>query len=157
MTHPYGDDPQSRYQQDQYQQSPYPPAPYSPAQYPPPAAWQPVDSPAPGYEVAPWPGSAPQYAHPQVIAGRTPRSVGAAIALEIVPGLFGVFGIGNIYAGSIGVGIALMVSFWVFFWINVLLVFIFIGWVTAPLTWIAYVVAGSILASRAVEKRNAGY
>ncbi|MDG4767174.1 hypothetical protein O7632_24190 [Solwaraspora sp. WMMD406] len=90
-----------------------------------------------------------------------PKSAGAAVALELVPGLFGIFGIGNIYAGKVPTGIVLMVSFWVLFWINVLLTFIFIGWLTLPATWVAYLIAGPILALRATEKHNsrlvAGY
>ncbi|MFV2010211.1 MULTISPECIES: hypothetical protein [unclassified Micromonospora] len=83
-----------------------------------------------------------------------PKSAGAAVALELVPGLFGIFGIGNIYAGKMATGIVLMVSFWVFFWINVLLTFIVIGLITLPMTWVAYLVAGPVLALRATERYN---
>ena len=83
-----------------------------------------------------------------------PRSAGVAVALEIIVGLFGIFGIGNIYAGRTMLGIVLMVSFWVLFWVNFFLIFILIGWVTLPLTWIAYVVIGSISAARGVEEYN---
>jgi TM2 domain-containing membrane protein YozV len=90
-------------------------------------------------------------------AARPPRSAGAAVALELVLGLFGVFGVGNIYAGRAGLGVALMLSFWVLFWINVALIFVVIGWVTMPLTWVGYLIAGSLLAARGVENHNAGY
>jgi TM2 domain-containing membrane protein YozV len=94
---------------------------------------------------------------PAPFAVRPPRSAGAAVALELVLGLFGVFGVGNIYAGRAGLGVALMLSFWVLFWINVALVFLVIGWVTMPLTWVGYLIAGSLLAARGVENYNAGY
>jgi TM2 domain-containing membrane protein YozV len=73
-----------------------------------------------------------------------------------VLGIFGVFGVGNLYAGRVGPGIALMVSFWVLFWINFVLTFVFIGWVTYPLTWIAFLVVGPIMAARGVERYNSG-
>ncbi|MFV2017046.1 hypothetical protein [Micromonospora sp. LOL_023] len=106
--------------------------------------------------------SAPVYGHPQQGWGPpapqlvvAPKSAGAAIVLEIVLGLFGIFGVGNIYAGKVATGIVLMLTFWVTFWINFLLVFIVIGWVTMPMTWLAYLAVGAILAARGVEQYNA--
>jgi len=72
-------------------------------------------------------------------------------------GIFGIFGVGNIYAGRTGFGVALMVSFWALFWVNFALVFLVIGWVTMPLTWIAFLVTGSLSAARAVEAHNASH
>jgi TM2 domain-containing membrane protein YozV len=91
---------------------------------------------------------------PVPIAVTTPRSAGTAVALELVPGLFGIFGIGNIYAGRTARGVILMLSFWLLFWINVVLVFLFIGIITMPLTWVAYLVVGPVTAARAVEDHN---
>jgi TM2 domain-containing membrane protein YozV len=85
------------------------------------------------------------------------KSSGAAVALELVPGIFGIFGIGNIYAGRVGAGIALMVGFWALFWVNVLLVFLIIGWITAPLTWIAFMIVGAVSAARGAERHNVGH
>lgn len=91
-----------------------------------------------------------------VVTPPVPRkSAGVAVALELVLGLFGVFGVGSIYAGSTAIGVILMLSFWGLFWINFALIFIVVGIVTMPLTWIAYLVAGPLLAARAVERRNA--
>jgi hypothetical protein len=54
-------------------------------------------------------------------------------------------------------GVALMLSFWALFWINVGLIFLFVGWVTMPLTWIAFLIVGPLLAARAVEAHNTSY
>jgi TM2 domain-containing membrane protein YozV len=82
------------------------------------------------------------------------KSVKVAIALEIVLGLVGVFGVGCVYAGRVGLGLALMVSFWMLFWVNIVLVVILIGLLTMPLTWIAYVAVSTLLAVRAVKQHN---
>ena len=67
---------------------------------------------------------------------------GLAVALEVVPGtLFQTFGIGHMYAGSIGKGLAIMISYWVLQAINVALCTILIGFITGPLTWLIYMVA----------------
>ncbi|WP_157744514.1 TM2 domain-containing protein [Micromonospora viridifaciens] len=84
------------------------------------------------------------------------KSAGVAVALELVLGLFGVFGVGNLYAGRTGAGVALMLSFWGLFWVNFLLIFVFIAIVTMPMTWIAYLVMGPLLAARGVERHNSG-
>ena len=134
MTHPYGGDPR--------QGSPY-------HQLPPGHQVPYGHQPAP-YVYGPPVGYGPVVARPQ-------RSAGAAVALEIVLGIFGVFGVGNLYAGRVGLGIALMVSFWILFWINFLLTFVVIGVVTYPLTWIAFLIIGPVTAARGVERYNSGY
>ncbi|MFI6236975.1 hypothetical protein ACIBD9_25725 [Micromonospora sp. NPDC050784] len=82
------------------------------------------------------------------------KSAGAAVALELILGLFGIFGVGNLYAGRTAYGVILMLSFWGLFWINFFLLFVFVGIVTMPLTWIAYLVLGPLLAARGVERHN---
>lgn len=82
------------------------------------------------------------------------KSTGVAVALELVLGLLGIFGVGNLYAGRTGTGLALMFSFWGLFWVNFFLIFVFVGVVTMPLTWIAYLVAGPVLAATGVERHN---
>ncbi|MBO4205419.1 hypothetical protein, partial [Micromonospora echinofusca] len=94
------------------------------------------------------------YAAPMVVAVPQ-KSAGAAVALELVLGLFGVFGVGNLYAGRTTAGVILMFSFWGMFWINFFLLFLAVGIVTMPLTWIAYLVAGSLLAAQGIERHNA--
>lgn len=88
-------------------------------------------------------------------AAAVPRFAGAAVLLELGLGLLGIFGVGNMYAGRIGQGIALLLSYWVVFWVNVALLFVAIGWFTMPLCWIGYMVAGPLLAAKAVEDHNA--
>jgi TM2 domain-containing membrane protein YozV len=95
--------------------------------------------------------SGPPQAYVPVLA---PRSAGAAVALELVLGLLGIFGVGNMYAGRVGQGLVLMLTFWALFWVNFVLIFFVVGIVTMPLTWIAYLVLGPILAARAVEEYN---
>lgn len=64
-----------------------------------------------------------------------------AIGLEAAPGtLLGTFGIGHLYAGRIGTGIVLMISYWVVQAINVLLMPFLVGWLTFALTWLGYLV-----------------
>ena len=94
------------------------------------------------------------YSAPPVM--RQPKSVGAAVALELIPGLFGIFGVGNMYTGRVGIGLALMLSFWALFWVNFLLIFIFVGWVTMPVTWVAYLIGGALLAAHGAERHNRG-
>ncbi|MCY1144325.1 hypothetical protein OWR29_40560 [Actinoplanes sp. Pm04-4] len=132
MTYPQGGDPHqinAGYQQPYGYPPAAPPAPYG---YGPPVAYGPVVT-------------------------RPQRSAGTAVALEIVLGIFGIFGVGNLYAGRVGLGIALMVSFWALFWINFMLTFVFIGVVTYPLTWIAFLIIGPVTAARGVERYNARY
>jgi TM2 domain-containing membrane protein YozV len=64
-----------------------------------------------------------------------------AVGLELAPGaLFQTFGIGHIYAGKYKTGIAIMVAYWVLQAINAMLTTVLIGFVTAPLTWLAFMV-----------------
>jgi TM2 domain-containing membrane protein YozV len=137
----------------------YPPAPTSPAQPHPPAQqylpaqqYPPAQQYLPAQQYAPNANPQPVYAVPVVPV----KSTGMAVVLELVPGLFGVFGIGNMYAGRIGTGIALMVSYWVLFWVNVVLAFFLIGVATLVLTWIVFMVVGPLLAVSAVGRHNSG-
>jgi len=76
-----------------------------------------------------------------------------AIGLEVGPGfLFQTFGIGHIYAGRAGTGVALMFGYWVLQAINTALMSVWIGFITAPLTWLAFM----ILAPTNVLDESAG-
>jgi hypothetical protein len=87
---------------------------------------------------------------------RAAKDPGMAVILEVVPGIFlQTFGIGNLYAGSTVPGIVLMVSYWAASVINLLLCFVVVGFITWPLTWIAFMIVGPILAHRAALSANA--
>lgn len=82
---------------------------------------------------------------------------GIAVILEILPGLFvQTFGIGNIYAGNVVGGIILMLGYWLAAAINLLLCFVLVGFVTWPLTWIAFMILGPLLANSAAKQPRAG-
>lgn len=86
------------------------------------------------------------------------KSPGVAVLLELVFGLtFQTFGVGNLYAGNIGVGLALMFGYWFASVVNFLLCFVLIGFVTWPLTWIAVVITACITAHGAAVAQNQRY
>lgn len=65
-----------------------------------------------------------------------------AVLLELVPGfVLQTFGLGHIYRGRVGMGLFIMLSYWALQAVNVLLMTLLIGFVTAPLTWLFYLVA----------------
>ncbi len=83
------------------------------------------------------------------------KSPGVPVILELLGGfLFQTFGIGNIVAGNVGVGLALMFGYWVALFFNILLMFVVIGVVTTPLTWVAFMIMSPMLANAAVEREN---
>ncbi|MEE6261799.1 TM2 domain-containing protein [Plantactinospora sonchi] len=118
------------------------------ASYPPPGMYPPP-APPPGGELVPVPAPVP------IVVVVPQKSAGAAVALELVLGFLGIFGLGNLYAGRIATGILLMISFWVLFWLNVVLMFLVIGLVTMPLTWLTYMVMAPLLAAGGVSTHNA--
>ena len=71
----------------------------------------------------------------------------AAILLEILPGIcLQTFGIGNIYAGNVLGGVLIMIAYWISILVNIGLCFLLIGFITGPLTWIAFAVGSSYIA-----------
>lgn len=84
-----------------------------------------------------------------------PKSPGVAVLLEILPGLFlQTFGIGNLYAGNIGAGLALMLTYWLTVVVNFLLLFVLIGFITWPLTFLIYLIVAIITSQRSAERSN---
>ena len=84
------------------------------------------------------------------------KSVGTAVALELGPGfLIQTFGIGNLYAGNVGIGLALMFGYWIVTAINFVLCFLVIGFFTWPLCWLFAMILSPILAAKHCEKVNA--
>ncbi|MDR7275960.1 hypothetical protein [Catenuloplanes atrovinosus] len=114
----------------------------------PPPVFQPQAPPPVFQQVQPY---HPPYGPPP----RPLKSTGAAVMLELFLGLFGLFGVGALYAGRTGLGLTLMISYWLLFWINVALVFVLVGFVTGPLTWLVYMIMAPVLAARAVDQHNA--
>jgi TM2 domain-containing membrane protein YozV len=71
----------------------------------------------------------------------------AAVLLEVLPAIsLQTFGIGNIYAGNVLGGVLIMVGYWISCLVNLALCFILIGFITWPLTWIAFAVGSSYVA-----------
>jgi len=71
----------------------------------------------------------------------------AAILLEVLPAIsLQTFGIGNIYAGNVLGGVLIMLGYWVALAVNIALCFILIGFLTGPLTFVAFAVGSSLLA-----------
>ena len=80
---------------------------------------------------------------------------GMAVILELLPGLFlQTFGIGNIYAGNVAGGIFMMLGYWVAAFFNFLLCFVFIGFVTWPLTWLAFMIFCPMLANSSAKQNS---
>lgn len=74
--------------------------------------------------------------------------------MEVLPGLFfQTFGIGHIYAGNVLTGLFFMFGYWAVAFINGLLMFVVIGFVTFPLCWLATMILSPILAARACGSR----
>jgi hypothetical protein len=87
---------------------------------------------------------------------QSPKNAGIAVMLELLGGSFlQTFGIGHIYAGNVGVGLAWMFGYWAVTAINVFLCFILVGFVTWPLCWLAAMIISSITASNAAKRANA--
>ena len=89
-----------------------------------------------------------------VPAGRLAAMPDAAALLEVLPGLFlQTFGIGHIYAGNVATGLIIMFSYWAVAFVNFLLCFVFIGFITWPLCWVAALVISSLTAANACKSR----
>src|SRR5262249_55309257 len=83
------------------------------------------------------------------------KNPGLAVGLELGGGfLFQTFGIGHLYAGNIGMGLGLMFGYWALTAINIALCFVLVGFVTWPITWIAFMVLSAITANNAAKKAN---
>jgi TM2 domain-containing membrane protein YozV len=134
-------------QQQQQQQPAYgaPPQPY--AGY--------AQQPAPSY-------GPPGVQYPQqgmnmnMGAGVAPKNPGLAVALELLGGFFlQTFGVGHLYSGNVGMGLGLMFGYWALTAVNIVLCFLFIGFITWPLTWLAFMILSAITANGAAKKANA--
>lgn len=79
------------------------------------------------------------------------KSGSTAALLEVIPGLFQVFGIGHIYAGRVGLGLCVMFGYWLLTFINLLLCVVFIGFITWPLCWAGTMILSAVLAANACK------
>ena len=83
-----------------------------------------------------------------------PKSGGTAALLEVLGGLFfQTFGIGHIYAGNVVLGLLFMFGYWLLAGVNVVLMFVLIGFVTYPLCWVAMMILSPILAANSCSGR----
>lgn len=64
------------------------------------------------------------------------KNPGLSAVLEFVPGLFGFLGIGHIYNGNFGKGIIFLVGYWIFLAVELLLMFVLIGFLLLPVNLI---------------------
>jgi TM2 domain-containing membrane protein YozV len=72
----------------------------------------------------------------------TPNTTMVAVGLEVLPGLLlQTFGIGHLFKGRVGMGLGIMVSYWALQAVNAMLCTVWIGFITGPLTWLAYMIA----------------
>lgn len=131
----------------------YGPSPYGAS--PPPGAY--------GYGAAPSPAQFAVPTYPQAGYGAPPmgmpmanqKNPGLAIMLELLGGFFfQTFGIGHLYSGNLGVGLGLMFGYWALTAINFVLCFVFVGFITWPLTWIAFMILAPITANNAAKRAN---
>ncbi|MBK7644065.1 MAG: hypothetical protein IPJ19_13610 [Planctomycetes bacterium] len=78
---------------------------------------------------------------------RSTKDPAAAVLLELLPAItLHTFGVGNIYAGNIFLGLLIMIGYWISMAINFALCFVLVGFVTWPLTWVCFAVGSSYLA-----------
>ncbi|MDF1754561.1 MAG: DUF4339 domain-containing protein [Verrucomicrobiales bacterium] len=83
------------------------------------------------------------------------KSPGIAILLEIIPGVFfQTFGLGNIYAGNLTSGLVLMLTYWSLAILNFFLLFILLGFITWPITFVIYLVLAIIFAQKSTDRSN---
>jgi len=75
------------------------------------------------------------------------KEVSTAVLLEVIPGLFGIFGIGHMYLGRVGLGLLFLFGFWIISDINLLLSFVAVGLVTGPLCYVATLIISPIIAA----------
>ncbi len=79
--------------------------------------------------VSPSPAT-PYGAPPAPPAAKDPTT---AFIVELIAGIFGFLGIGHIYAGQTTRGVVLLVCFWAFLVVEILLMFVLVGFCLTPL------------------------
>lgn len=94
---------------------------------------------------------------PQAIPQPAPeKSMGIALMLELIGGIFQIFGIGSFYAGAPLYGFALLVMYWML--LVLMLVFavvtVGLGLVVIPVVWVIYAIFASLVAYTNVKAAN---
>lgn len=119
-----------------------------------PPQWSPPVVQPPALRPGAWAEGGPVAYHPayQPRALLPPKDPSTGLVLELLPGLFGFLGIGRLWAGDVGIGIALLFGYWVFwallgFFIVIMSIFTLgIAFCIVPAVWIGVpVVSGLIL------------
>ena len=121
---------------------------YQPPAYQPPRPYQPPQQPPHPYP--------PRHVRHVVQQYRTPpKTTAVAVLLEVLPGLFlQTFGVGHLYAGNVVAGLLFMFGYWFVQFINILLCFVLVGFITGPLCFLLALVISPILASNAAQRAN---
>jgi len=83
----------------------------------------------------------------------TRKNPGTAVLIEVVGILFSFPGLGSVYGGNM-LGLLLTFTYLPLQVLNFFLVFLFIGMVTMPLTFVAYLVIGIVMANSSVATHN---
>ncbi len=101
-----------------------------------------VEAPPPQPQYAPPSAPPPPSYGPGAEDRAVESKANTAMLIEIVGGLFGFLGLGNIYVGRTSTGIVLLIGWWVFIAIEVLLMFVLVGFCLLPLNLIAPIFSG---------------
>ena len=127
---------------------------YQPPAYQPPQAYRPPQpQPYPHY-----PQQQQPVQHVVHYYQSPPKSPGVAVLLEVLPGFFfQTFGIGHMYAGNVGTGLLIMFGYWFPTFVNFLLCFLLIGFITWPLCFLLTIIISSVTASNAAARSAAAY
>ena len=137
------------------------PHPYGQPSSPPPNPYAQSSSPpsAPPRQSYGGPPPAQPYSYgtpstPGAMAGPEVKDPNTGLLIEMIPGFFGFMGIGWLWAGETAIGIALLVGYWIFLVVEIMLMFVLIGFCLLPFNLIAPI-ASAILLQRRLRERQA--
>lgn len=68
------------------------------------------------------------------------KSPAVAALLELGLGIFQIFGVGFIYAGFAPYGVMIMLGYWALLVLNIIAIFMLVGMITLPLTWVLFMI-----------------
>ena len=102
------------------------------------------------YQPAPY--GQPPYGQPP--AAQPPKDPNVGLLLELI-GFLGFQGIGWLWAGETAIGLGLLIGWFVFLAVEVVLMFVLIGFCLLPLNLIVPIVSGVILMNRLKARQAA--